>query len=200
MKILCLDFETANGKHESACALGYALIDDLKIVQSGSYLIKPHKNYADFHPRNIEIHGIHAAQVADQPDFPVIFEKVRPLFKGVVIAAHNTKFDMYVLHKLLKLYKIKFSKKEFICTCGLAEKVWKRLEDYKLPTVCKHIKHELSNHHEPECDAIACAKILIEILKKNKGADIEALAHSRAVKIGMISSVEIGYREGKKLK
>jgi DNA polymerase-3 subunit epsilon len=199
MRVLCIDFETANYNPESACAIGYALIENGILVEKGSSLIKPHENYSEFIPDFIRIHGIKPAHVRNKPEFPEIYEKIRPLFIGSTLAAHFAVFDSKVLHALIKLYSIDFPQTEFICTCKLTQSLWKQLENHKLPTVCKHIKYKL-NHHDAGSDAEGCSAVLRKVLRETGATTVEELAYISGVKIGVLNKDEISYRKGKKSK
>ena len=48
MKIVAIDFETANYSPLSACALGLAIFEDHKLVESPYWLIKPPKGHGWF--------------------------------------------------------------------------------------------------------------------------------------------------------
>lgn len=197
MRVLCIDFETANYNPESACAIGYALLEAGVLVEKGSFLIKPHNRYSDFRYDFIEIHGIKPAHVKNEPEFPVIYAKMKPLFKGAVLAAHFSAFDSKVLRALVNLYGLDFPQTEFLCTCKLTRKLWKHLENHKLPTVCSHVKYKL-NHHDAGSDAEGCAWVLRKVLEDTGVKTVEELSCSTGVKIGVLHKDGITYRKGKK--
>ena len=58
MRVLAIDFETANGNSASACAIGYALMDNGEIIRSDEILIKPHPSVGYFNYGNVKIHGL----------------------------------------------------------------------------------------------------------------------------------------------
>src|SRR5690554_2785698 len=45
MRFTCIDFETANSNYESVCAVGIALFEKGQLVDSKSWLVKPHEDY-----------------------------------------------------------------------------------------------------------------------------------------------------------
>ena len=53
---IAIDFETATGHRDSACAIGIAVVEDLKVVDTFYSLIQPPGLL--FHPGNVRIHGI----------------------------------------------------------------------------------------------------------------------------------------------
>jgi DNA polymerase-3 subunit epsilon len=196
MRVLCIDFETANYNPESACAIGYALVENGKLIESGSYLIKPHDAYSEFRADFIQIHGIKPSHVKNEPEFPEIYAKISHLFEGSVLAAHFAVFDSKVLRSLMNLYSIDFPEKDFICTCRLTQKLWKGLENHKLPTVCRHVKFKL-NHHDAGSDAKGCSAVLQKVVGELKATTVDELSYHSKVKIGVLKKDGMSYRKGK---
>ncbi|MGV3149236.1 hypothetical protein [Rothia sp. 11273D007AR] len=60
---VAVDFETANASRASACAVGLTVVRGGQVVETVSWLVKPHESVADFHPLNVSIHGITPAMV-----------------------------------------------------------------------------------------------------------------------------------------
>jgi len=161
MNFLALDFETANYYQDSACALGLVRVENNEIVEQKSFLIRPPYKYFVF----TYIHGITWEDVEDQPTFEQHWEFIRPYFDGIDFAvAHNAGFDRSVLYACCARHKIIKPDVDFQCTMKLARKVF-RLYPTNLPAVCRSFNIEL-RHHDALSDTLACAKIMIEILKK----------------------------------
>lgn len=70
---VAIDFETANPKRVSACALGFAIVRDGQITESAGVLIKPIGGHAPFQTR---IHGLTEADTADQSTFGQLFPSI----------------------------------------------------------------------------------------------------------------------------
>lgn len=159
MNFLAIDFETANHKEHSACAVGLVKVKDDKIIYQNSFLIRPPDEY--FHWANIKVHGITWDDVEDAPNFKSIWNEIKVLFSDVeFLAAHNAPFDKRILNGCCSFYKIKPPNLNFNCTCQLSKKLW-GLNPAKLSDVCQHFKIPLK-HHEALSDATACAKIMIK--------------------------------------
>lgn len=101
-----IDFETANADRASACALGLVVVQESKIVERRSWLIRPSKGYFDLN--NIMLHGIIADQVAEMPTFAELWDEVRSAIQGMPLVAHNANFDIGVLTHTLDAYKIPY--------------------------------------------------------------------------------------------
>ena len=64
-EFIAIDFETANPKRVSACALGYVKVSNREIAETRGYLIKPVGGHAPFQSK---IHGIKDEHTFDKPE------------------------------------------------------------------------------------------------------------------------------------
>ena len=78
MNFVAIDFETANYRPDSACALGLVKVVDGIIVDKEVHLIKPPTREFVF----TYIHGLTWKDVVKEADFGEIWPKVVPLFHG----------------------------------------------------------------------------------------------------------------------
>jgi DNA polymerase-3 subunit epsilon len=156
MNFVAIDFETANEKRSSPCAIGIAAFIDGKCVESFSRLIRPPD--CRFNPFNTAIHGISENDVKDQPEFCDIWRDLRSFFEGNLIIAHNASFDMSVLRHTLDHYDIPYPRLTYNCTILIAKQVWPNLITYNLAFVANLLNISLCHHVAVE-DALACAKV-----------------------------------------
>lgn len=184
MKITVIDFETANSKRSSACALGIVVIENGKVIEENAWLIKPRDMY--FEGMNIAIHGIRPKDVIDKPEFDELYNDI---FKGYLdnqlVIAHNASFDMSVLRACLNEYNISFPNVEYLCTVKLSQKLWPELINHKLNTVSDYLRFDFK-HHDAFDDARACANIVLEGCKKMNFDDPYELAKKLKVSLGLI--------------
>lgn len=166
MNFLALDFETANYYPDSACALGLVRIEDNKIVEQKSLLIRPpYKSFVFTY-----IHGITWEDVQDEPTFKQHWKSIRPFFEGIDFAvAHNAVFDRNVLYACCARHKIIGPDIHFQCTMRLSRQVF-NLYPTNLPAVCRNFNIDLQ-HHDALSDTLACAKIMMEIIKKTSSCE-----------------------------
>jgi DNA polymerase-3 subunit epsilon len=162
-KLVAIDFETANEKFSSACALGIAIIENNEIVKNKYWLIKPPELY--FRPFNIRLHGINEKIVEKKPEFYKIWPTIKKYIEGYIIIAHNASFDTEVLRSLLDTYQLEYPNLSYACTVNLSRRVWTGFENYKLNTISAHLNFNFKHHNARE-DALACANIVIEASKK----------------------------------
>jgi len=185
MRAVCIDFETANGFIGSACSVGIAVIEEGQIIDTKYWLIKPHPEYCYFDPFNIMIHGIKAVDVKNASEFDLIYAQIKPLFENAYVIAHNASFDMSVLRHVLDLYDIPYPEVEYLCTYKTALKTWSGLDNYKLDTVCKFIKHDFV-HHDALADATACGNVLLSALSVSGVSSINELASLVGMRLGKL--------------
>ena len=163
MKFLALDFETANLRRDSACALGLARVENSKIVDKKALLIRPPYKLFLF----TYLHGISWEDVEDAQTFKQQWGSIKSFFRGIDFAvAHNAPFDRDVLHACCNRYKIKVPEIDFKCTVKLSRQIL-GIYPTNLPAVCNKLNIPL-NHHDALSDTLACAKIMIKILKESK--------------------------------
>jgi DNA polymerase-3 subunit epsilon len=158
IRITAIDFETANYRSHSAIAVGLAIIEDRKIVESCSFLIRPPESW--FVPRFIEIHGIEPYHVENAPNFEELWPQIQRFFRDTTMLAHNAGFDRGVLEGTAAYYELALPKLDWLCTVQISRRRWPELERHKLNIVCDHLGIEL-NHHDAGSDALAAAKIYL---------------------------------------
>ncbi|MGL4292681.1 MAG: 3'-5' exonuclease [Bacteroidales bacterium] len=161
LNFTALDFETANPKRTSACAIGLVKVEGGVIVEEKSFLIKPQPNY--FTPMFIGIHHITPEMVADAPFFGELWPEIREMIEDTeMLVAHNASFDLSVLRSCLELEMIRAFIPPHLCTVKLAKQQLPFLYNHKLNTVCDYFNIEL-DHHEALSDARGCAKVLLNL-------------------------------------
>lgn len=153
---VALDFETADHKPDSACAIGVVQVVDYQIAQRFYALIRPPRQRFRF----THIHGICWRDVADQPTFGELWPRVSSILKDAdFIAAHHAAFDKGVLHESCRAHGVTPPTHDFTCTVKLARRTW-NIYPTKLSDVCRFLDIPL-NHHHALSDAEACAQIVI---------------------------------------
>lgn len=176
---IAIDFETATREKASACALGIAVIDNGALVEVRDWLIQPPGNI--FEPRNTAIHGIHEDLVAQESEFDAVWPEIESYLRDAVLLAHNAPFDMAVLRASLERYELAPPPvPAYFCTVALARKVWPRLPNHKLDSVCGYCGIELL-HHDAASDAEACARIALRCRREVGSQSLEELVERLGV-------------------
>ena len=100
MKLVAIDFETADQSADSACAIGIVSIEKGKITKKGYRLIRPPRRHFIFS----YIHGISWADVEAQPTFIDVWDQFAPFWKDAdYFLAHYAPFDRNVLTACVRL-------------------------------------------------------------------------------------------------
>jgi DNA polymerase-3 subunit epsilon len=195
MNFTAIDFETANGKRNSACSVGVVRVENGEIVMSKDWLISPPEMY--FHPMNVSIHGITEADVMNSPTFNYIWDEIEDLLDGQMVIAHNASFDVSVLRACLTTYGIPFPHFDYMCTVQISRNIWPNMPNHKLNTMA-HMFDIPLNHHDALEDTIACAKIAVKACEVMNVTEMEQLAEEIRVSPGKL--YHNGYNSPKKLK
>lgn len=160
MTFTAIDFETATGSPESACAVGIVTVNEGIITEEYYTLIQPPHN--EYWYRNILVHGIKPVETINEKTFDSHFPEIYKRLFGRTIVAHNEAFDRRVLKSTMKYYGLYYDELDIAdmweCTCKIYRK-----KGYK-PANLKHCA-DLNNiqlvHHEALSDARACAKLYL---------------------------------------
>lgn len=162
MRVVALDFETANSYLQSACSLGVSIYQDGEIMDSFEWYFKPHHRYNYF--TNSHIHGIVLEDVIDENEFVFYYEELATLLKDSVIVAHNATFDLGVLNSLCDLYGLDRLHNKYLDTVEISRKVYPELYNHKLNTVCDYLDIDL-HHHNGQSDSMGCLMILLKAME-----------------------------------
>lgn len=165
-----IDFETANQRRGSACAVGLIKVRDGEIVDVASTLLKPIDG-GGFSRFNIGIHGIRPQDVVRAPTWADYYGEVSDFVAGDALVAHNASFDRSVWNGCCELAGIAGGTPDFYCTVRLAKRLLD-LPSVKLPRVVEALALPNFNHHDATADAQACAQIAIELSSRNHFSSI----------------------------
>jgi DNA polymerase III subunit epsilon len=172
MKIIAVDFETANERRESACSVGLAWIEGGAVVRVEERPIRPKEmRFSSF---NIAIHGIHPEDVEDAPEFPDVMDEFRDDFMGATLIAHNAAFDMSVWRAALDAYDRSYPSFDYLCTVKMARRVWPDLPSHKLNVLGRHLCISF-NHHNAAEDAKVCGEVALACAADLGASGIESV-------------------------
>lgn len=158
---VAIDFETADPKRDSACAIGLVRVEAGRIVYRESALIRP--------PRGMSavcqaVHGLTWDDVKGAPPFAAVWPKVLPVIAGATaLVAHNAPFDRSVLSACCTAARIAPPPHDWVCTLALAKKRWRPPATNRLPDVCSRLGIDFANHHEAGADAEAAARVYLAL-------------------------------------
>lgn len=148
---IALDFETAQGKRNSVCAIGIVAVKNNVITEKFWSLIKP--PYNEYSPYNIKIHGITPDMTENAPTFETVYPSIKHYFHGNNVVCHNADFDFDVLRQTMQYYDIN-EELSIIPHCTF------KLYGRRLADCCAELNIAL-DHHNALSDAEACAKLFL---------------------------------------
>ena len=189
MDFIAIDFETANSNRNSPCEIGIVKVENFEITEKRSFLIRPKENYFDW--MNTQIHGIDEGTVENEPEFDVIYSKIKNDFENYPILAHNASFDISVLRHTLDLYELPYPKTKYTCTYQMSKTSLKGCLSYRLDAISKFLNIKLE-HHRALSDANACAEIAIKLFKDNSISDFNQIKDVFRIRTGEL--INGGYK------
>ncbi|MCA0172510.1 3'-5' exonuclease [Bacillus sp. RAR_GA_16] len=192
MNFVALDFETANSSRGSVCSIGLVEYEDGQLLREYYRLVKPKQNV--FSGINVSIHGITKEDVADAPEFDVLWnEEIRDLVEGKFLIAHNAQFDMSVLRAVLDQYNLPYPMLAYNCTVNLSKKTW-TLPRYKLNVVSDYLGIQLDHHHALD-DARASAQIFLKVAEAFNTNEVKEVIEKTGTANGVL--FDNGYEPAK---
>lgn len=172
-RYIAFDVETPNAANDRMSAIGITVVEDGVIVDALSMLVNPECHFDTF---NIQLTGITPEMAAEAPAFPALWPDIETIFSSGLLIAHNAPFDMSVLSKCLRSYRIEWKRyADYACTCRMGRRCYPQLPNHKLNTLCAYLGIEL-DHHQAGSDSRACAALLCDYLEQ--GVEIASFRRS----------------------
>lgn len=145
-----IDFETAQGKRHSICQVGLVRVEEGKVTQKITLLVRPPDNFYSYY--NTQVHGITPEMTRHSPTFDKIWHLIEPFICNQNLVAHNSSFDVNCLQQTLAYYRM--------VTPGFKSHCTYKLYGQKLNVLCKTHGIPL-HHHDALSDAMACAQLFM---------------------------------------
>ena len=161
-RYIAFDVETPNSANHRMSAIGIAVVEGGTIAEEYYTLVDPETHFDPFH---VALTGISPELVAGKPNFPAVWEEIRPILDSGLLVAHNAPFDMSVLSQCLRHYGIPWhTTVAYACTCQMSRRLMPGLPNHRLNTLCGHLGLQLDHHHAGS-DSRACGEILLRCLE-----------------------------------
>lgn len=173
---VAIDFETANERRGSPCAVGYAVAQHGEIIDAGAFLIRPPE--FRFDGFNVSLHGIRPEMCEGAPEWPEALSRIVEIVDGRLAVAHSAGFDCGVIRDACDATATPWPELRVACTRMIAKSVWPELPSYSLPDVVQVAGCRAFNHHDASEDAAAAAGIALAAIRLRSLADIDALLAS----------------------
>ncbi|MCA5894844.1 DNA polymerase III subunit epsilon [Isoptericola sp. NEAU-Y5] len=171
-----MDFETANPKRASVCAVGVVKVRDGVVVDALDTLVQPPPGHEAFNGRNVAVHGITAGDVVGAPAWDVVYPKIAEFAGSDAFVAHNASFDRSVLAQASEAHGIFVPRSTWLCTRDAAKSVLD-LPSYRLPDVSAALSIGAHAHHDAGADARQCALVLVELCRRLGPRGLDLVRH-----------------------
>ena len=165
-RYIAFDVETPNRFNSRMSAIGIAVVEDGRIVDSFYSLVDPEQPFDWF---NTQLTGIDSEAVAGAPAFWELWPRIEPIMSSGILVAHNAPFDLGVLKKCLLGYGIEWRPQvQGLCTVRMGRRLLPGIS-HRLNDLCAYYGIDL-RHHQAGSDSMACAQILLRYMES--GADV----------------------------
>lgn len=168
LDFVAIDFETANSRRSSPCALGLVRFRDGEPTDEWARLMRPPEGSDHFDAYNVRIHGITASEVSAEPRFGYYWPQIRNFIGDDPLVAHNAAFDLGVLRASLVAEGLEVPEMTYVCTMRAARRSLDLLS-YSLPSVADALRVPIHMHHRPLEDARAAGQVLLALALRNDG-------------------------------
>ncbi len=174
LRFAVVDVETTGGRPshgDRITEIAIVRVHDGQIVDTYETLVNPE---CSIPPMITKITRITSDMVRSKPVFATIAQEVASRLEGHIFVAHNASFDWrFVSHEVFRGTGQALDGTT-LCTVRLARKVLPQLPRRNLDAVANHYAVEIPPEvrHRAAGDAIATAKVLIELLRDAARRDI----------------------------
>lgn len=157
------DLETTGGNHhtDKIIEIGLVKVEQLKIVDQKSFLIKPEVQIPEFIQK---LTSIKESDVNDAPIIEEVIEEILEFMGDSILVAHNTSFDVPFFNSVLRRLGKEELKNRAICTNLMTKYMIPNLLSSNLHYMSKifNLKHQKA--HRALDDALASAELLLKYL------------------------------------
>lgn len=162
MRLVGLDFETANTRSGSICAAGIAVIQDGMVMEKREWLVRPHSALDWMVPTLTKIHGINFFDLRRSPEFPEIWPVMKKLIRAGDCVAIHAPSDLRHLSAVLGLYHLSAFSFDYVCWLEICQSLYPKTRPDSLNETAKRFDFEFQ-HRDALENAIACAVIVSRI-------------------------------------
>lgn len=184
MKYYSISFDTADETRFSPCAIYITEVNEGIITDHSRTLIKPWC-YPNFDDLNISIHGITPDDVANELEFPDLWNKILSTLDQNYLIAFNGGFHFSVLRNTLDYYDLEYPNCKIGCISILSKKTFPELGMYRQDLIEKHIGLKSINDA-----SYKAAEIFNELIKKQE-TDFEKIFENKGITLGSFEKPSI---------
>jgi DNA polymerase-3 subunit epsilon len=185
LAFIAVDFETANHHRASICAIGYAIVRDGEVIESGGHLVQPPEEINWFDGFNVSIHGITHEMVEGQPSLADGLKWLLNKAASLPVLAHNAAFDVGAIRDACTVLGHAWPTIDYACSLAMARRALD-LPSYRLPIVCHELGIHLTDHHDAGADALAAAHVVRILAQRRQQHTLDGLLHDLGIIMGSL--------------
>jgi DNA polymerase-3 subunit epsilon len=175
LNFVAIDFETAGPKRASVCQIGLAKVRDGRVTKTACEMVMPPRGFTDFHPRNIQVHGLTPKSVYGAPGWPSILDRLIAFTGDLPLIGHNVAFEKSVIVQASDAEGLTAPEFRYLCSQKLAQTHLPDAGPFKLNLLTEHLGMPVFAHHDAGADAVACAALVLKIAEVTGLDDLERL-------------------------
>ena len=175
LNFVAIDFETANPKRASVCQIGLAKVRDGQITKTACEMVTPPRGFTNFHPRNIQVHGLTPRSIYGAPDWPGILGRLIAFTGDLPLIGHNVAFERSVIVQATEAEGLTVPDFQYLCSQKLAQTHLPEAGSFKLNLLAEHLGMPVFAHHDAGADAVACAALVLKIAEHTGLDDLDDL-------------------------
>jgi DNA polymerase-3 subunit epsilon len=175
LNFVAIDFETANPKRASVCQIGLAKVRDGQITKTACEMVVPPRGFTNFHPRNIQVHGLTPKSVYGAQDWTTILGRLIAFTGDLPLVGHNVAFERSVIVQATEAVGGEIPDFRYLCSQKLAQTHLPEAGPFKLNLLAEHLGMPAFAHHGAGADAVACAALVLKIAEHTGLDDLDRL-------------------------
>lgn len=187
-EFIVFDTETTGAKppYSRMTEIGCYKIKNGEIVDEFETLLNPQMPIPPFVSA---LTGITDRMVAGAPLFSEVAADLLNFIGDAVLVAHNAAFDIKFLNsEICRAFKGCKVGNAHLCTVRLSRKLLPNLANHRLHTVAEHFSIPIYNRHRAAGDALATAKIFVNLLEDLHQRGIADVGSARNLKFNLINT------------
>jgi DNA polymerase-3 subunit epsilon len=165
--------------------LGWALVEEGRVRESGFQLIDPQVAESEWSHFNIGLHGIRPTDVRGAPSFAEVWGHLLAVASGRPIVAHYAAFDTGVIREEHGRFAIEVVPFQYACSARLSQVAWPTLLSVSLPVVATWLGLEL-RHHDARSDAEVAGLVTLEAIRTIGAPDLSTAMERSSLLWGQV--------------
>jgi DNA polymerase III epsilon subunit family exonuclease len=164
IEFCALDLETTgtNAALHMIVEVGIVRFTIDKMIETYESLVNPGVKIPE---DNSAVHGINDDMVRSAPPISEILGEITRVIRDSVLVIHNPGFDLSFLGWAFLKGGRPAPVMEAVDTVRLARRTWPELKNYKLETICEHLRLSITPHRAIP-DSMACMEVFRSAVRK----------------------------------